>query len=294
MMRLVEPTLGTLDLECGTGFVVSSFEIGWPTVRQVVTARALSDGTIDTTRYLGARAVTVALRLDQRVLATQDLLDMVTPFLSPRYRPTLVWEVQPNPAPGCDVTVPPPAYPVRSLMVRGADAPLVIDGPRYVTIVCQWVAQESYTSGLEETCAVASVTGTEEDGRTYDLDFDRDYPFSPVYGFTFFNTNGNAPMDWTATLTAEITDPEILVNDTTITFTGLTLTAGQTVEFNTQDRTILRNGDPLDSVYGFTNFADWTWDDLRLVPGTNKIRLQGSATVGDPAFTLCWFDKWFV
>ena len=291
MMYLTDPTLGTLDLECGNGFVVSSFEIGWPTVRQVAYSRALSDGTIDTTRYLGGRAVTVALRFDQRVLPTQDLVDLVTPYLSPRYRPTLVWQIQPNDLTGCDQ--PGPTNPVRSLMLRGADAPLVIDGPRYRTLVCQWVAQEPYTSGLEETCAVASVTGTDEFGRDYDLDFDRDYPLSPVYGFTFFNTAGNAPMDWTATLTAEITDPEILVNDTTVQFTGLTLTAGQTVEFNTQDRTILRNGDVLDSVYGLTNFSEWSWDDLRLVPGENKIRLQGSATVGEPSFTLCWFDKWF-
>jgi hypothetical protein len=292
MMYLVDPTLGTLDLECDAGFVVSNFEIGWPEVRQVVNARALSDGTIDTTTYLGARAVTVALRLDQTKMATQDLLDMLTPFLSPRYRPRIVWEVQSPSTTTCN-GVTAPSNPVRSLMVRGADAPLVIDGPRYITIVCQWVAQESYVSALDEICAVASVTGTEEFGRDYDLDFDRDYPFSPVFGFTYFTPSGNAPMDWTATLTSEITDPQILVNSTLISFTGLTLNAGQTVEFNTTERTILRNGDPTDSVYGLTNFAQWSWDDLRLTPGVNQIRLQGSATVGDPSFTLCWVDRWF-
>jgi hypothetical protein len=292
MMYLTDPILGRLDLDCGSGFVVSSFEIGWPTVREVVNARALSDGTIDTTRYLGPRAVTVSLRLDQRVFATQDLLDMITPFLSPRYRPTIVWSVQAPVVTDCPPTDP-PELPLRSLMVRGADAPLVITGPRYITIVCQWVAQESYTSGLEEICAVANLTGSTEFGRVYDLSFDRDYPSSPVYGFTYFSTNGNAPMDWTATLTAEITNPIITINEIDIEFTGLTLLAGQTVEFNTTDRTILRNGDPTDSVYGLTNFAEWSWDAIRLVTGENRIRLQGSSALGDPSFTLCRYDKWF-
>lgn len=287
MMYLQDDSLGTLDLECINGLVVTSFEIGFPAVREVVTARALTDGAIDTTRYLGSRAVTVALRLDQKKLATQALLDLVTPYLSPRIRPRIVWRVQ-------SASVEPDPMFVRSLRIRGADAPVVIEGPKYQTIVLQWVAQDPYTEALEETCAVAVSTGTEEFGRDYDLEFDRDYPFSPPFGVTQFNTLGNAPMDWFGVLTSEVTDPRILVNDTEIVFTGLTLTPGQTVEFDTQARTILRNGVLTDSVYGLTNFQDWSWDDLRLRPGLNEIRLQAVTFTDDASFTLCWVDRWFV
>jgi hypothetical protein len=140
---------------------------------------------------------------------------------------------------------------------------------------------------------VALLTGSEEFGRTYDLTFDRNYPYSPQYGVTSFFPLGNAPMDWTGTITAEVTDPEILINNTTITFGGLTLLPGQTINIDTLERTILRNNDPNDSLYGLTNFQDWTWDEVRLTPGENQIRLQADSFEGEPAFTLCWFDQWF-
>jgi len=287
MMYLQEDSLGQLDLECINGLVVTSFEIGFPSVREVITSRALTDGVLDTTRYLGARAVTVALRLDQKVLPTQALLDMLTPYMSPRVRPRIVWRVQ-------SASVQPDPIYVRSLMIRGADAPLVIEGPKYQTIVLQWLAQDPYTEALEETCAVAVTTGTVELGRDYDLDFDRDYPFSPPFGVTLFTPLGNAPMDWFGTITSETVDPRILINSTEIIFTGVTLTAGQTIEIDTLSRTILRNGTPGDSLYGLTNFQDWSWDDLLLRPGTNFIRMQAVSFTGDPSFTLCWTDRWFV
>ena len=287
MIYLQEDSLGQLDLECINGLVVTSFEISFPSVREVVTARALTDGSIDTTRYLGPRAVTVALRLNQKIMPTQVLLDMLMPYLSPRVRPRIVWRVE-SPS-----VQPNPTF-VRSLMIRGADAPLVIEGPKYQTIVLQWVAQEPYSEALDETCAVAVTTGTEEFGRDYDLDFDRDYPFSPPFGVTLFNTLGNAPMDWFGIITSEVVDPRVLINSTEIIFTGVTLTLGQTIEIDTLARTILRNGTPGDSLYGLTNFQDWSWDDLRLVPGQNQIRMQAVSYTGTPSFTLCWYDRWFV
>lgn len=283
-MYLEETTLGRLDFTCVNGIIATDFEIGWPEVREVIDPRALSDGNVDTTRYLGSRAVTVSIRYNQNVLPTQDLVDMVTPYVSPRVRPVITWSIQEPPAG--------PNY-LRSLSVRGVGAPLVIDQFKYHTMVLQWVSQDSYTSGPTETCAVAGLTGTDEFGREYDLSFDRDYPFSPPYGITLFNTAGNAPMDWIGTVTASITDPNLLVNDTTVQFTGVTLLAGQTIIINTQERTILRNGNPSDSLYGLTNFAEWDWDSLRLIPGENQIRLQGLLPVGTPAFTLCWVDKYF-
>jgi len=291
MMYLTDPVLGRLDLDCVDGFVVTEFEIGWPEVREVTTPRSLSDGSVDTTTYLGKRPVTVALRYDQTKLATQNLLDLVTPFLSPRYRPQLVWTVQQSgdgcPGPAASVET------VRSLRVRGVDGPLVVNAPKYLSMVLQWVAQDPYTTGLDQSCAVALITGSEEFGRTYDLDFDREYPYSPQYGVTSFTPLGNAPMDWTGTVTAEVTSPELLINDTTITFAGLSLLPGQTINIDTQERTILRNNDPNDSIYGYTNFQDWTWDDIRLTPGENQIRLQATSYTGSPSFTLCWYDKWF-
>jgi hypothetical protein len=286
MIYLTHPSLGTLDLECEDGFVVMEFSIGYPTVREVSINKALSDGTIDTTAFVGARAVTIALRLDNTGCdphKTQDLIDRVTPFVSPRFRPTLVYTIDQND--------PDPTH-VRSLVLRGVDAPFTVNAPKALTLVCQWVASEPFTSSLEDTCAVAPLTEPIEFGRDYDLDFDRDYPFSPPVGVTLFTPVGNAPMDWTGTVTSDVTNPVITINDIEIRFTGLSLVAGQTINIDTANRTILRNNDPNDSIYGLTNFTDWNWDDLRVIPAQNSIKLESFVYAGSPAFTLCYFDRW--
>lgn len=286
MIYLDDADLGVLDLDCEDGFVVAEFAIGWPSERPVVRSRALTDGVLDTTRYVGQRAVTIALRLDNKIKPTQDMLDELSPYLSPRRRPRVVWSVD---------KVPSNPLHVRSLELRGVEMPLVVNAPKALTVVAQWVATESFSRALLEQCAVATLTGAGELGREYDLEFDRDYPFSPPFGVTYFTPAGNAPMTWTGTITAEVVDPEILVNDVTITFAGVTLTSGQTINIDTEARTILLNNDPANSLYSSTNFADWTWDDLLLQPGQNQIRLEAASSAGgDPAFTLCWFDRWHI
>lgn len=288
MIYLTHPSLGTLDLDCEDGFVVSSFTIGYPTVRDVVINKALADGTIDTTTFVGARAVTIALRLDNtgcNGYNTQDLVDLISPYLSPRIRPTLVYTVDKN------STNP---NHIRSLVLRGVDAPFTVDAPKALTLVCQWVSADSFTSALDEVCAVAVVTEAAEFGRTYDLDFDRDYPPSPPVGITLFTPNGNAPMDWTGTITSEVTNPIATINNIDIIFTGVTLLPGQTINIDTANRTILRNNDPNDSIYGLSNFQDWTWDDIRIRPGLNFIRLEALTFNGLPAFTVCYYDRWHI
>lgn len=280
MIYLTHPSLGTLDLTCQDGFVVTEFSIGYPSVREVVTNKALADGTIDTTTYVGARAVTIAMRLDNTGCdphITQDLIDRIMPYMSPRIRPTLVYTIDQND--------PDPTH-IRSLMLRGVDAPFTVNAPKALTLVCQWVASEPFTSALEDVCAVAEITEADEFGRTYDLDFDRNYPASPPVGITLFTPIGNAPMDWTGTITSQLTDPIITINNVDVIFTGINLIAGQTINIDTANRTIYRNNDPNDSVYGLSNFQDWTWDDLRVRPGTNFIRLEAASYVAGVASTI--------
>ncbi len=281
MMYLSHPVLGQLDLDCDPdGYVVSQFEIGFPDVRPVVVPRALADGVLDTTRFVGQRAITVSITLDQTKMATQDLLDMLMPYLSPRYRPRLVYAVQ-------DPVVNP--NHVRSFEVRGVDAPLVIDGPKFQTVVCQWVALDHRATSIEERC-VQGVAGGDEIGREYDLEFDRDYPPSLPVGVVQFDMVGNDPADWTATIIGPVDDPVLTVNGIDITFTGVSVTGGQGLVIDTRNRTMILGGNL--SVYGDSNFVDWVWDDLLLRPGVNQIRLEGTDTDPDTYVLLCFRDTW--
>jgi hypothetical protein len=277
-MTLREPSLGELVFADESGYVLTNFEIGWPTERPVVRGRALNDGLFDNTRYLGGRAITLSLRLDQRKQTMQTLYDRVAQFMSPRLRPTLEWALPGSP------------NDLRSLTVRGVNMPLPVNGPKYQTIVAQWLSPDSFTKAPIEQC-VTSFPGGAEDGRTYNLTFDRNYPATLPTGAKYAVNGGTAPTPWTSTIFGAITDPTMTVNGIDISFTGLTLTAGQTVVINAEQRTVLLNGDPTESRYNLTNYADWTWDQVLLQPGSNIVRLTGTAPSA-ASMTVCWYDRW--
>lgn len=276
--------LADLDLTCGNGWVLTDLQIGFPSERPVVRSRALADGAIDQTTYLGQRAVSLTLTLDNRVATTQSLIDLLMPFVSPRRRPTLTW------------SLPGSASDFRQLTLRGVDAPLVITRPRYTTIVCSWVSEQAcMVDPVEQCLSVDPNNPAEELGREYDLDFDREYiGIVPVGGILVPNA-GTCLASWTITLDASMTDPTVTINGVDMTFDqngGLTLVTGQTLVIDQLNRTILLNNDPNESRYDRVNFEDWDWDDLALQPGANIVRLQGSGFTSSSLMTICWRSAW--
>jgi len=282
MIYLTEPTLGQLNLDCDPeGYVVSQFNIGFPNDRPVVRLRALADGVLDTSRFVGQRAITVSITLDQTKMSTQGLLDKLMPYMSPRYRPRFVYSVQ---EPVTDPTH------VRSFEVRGVDAPLVIDGPKFQTVVCQWVALDHRATSVDESCVSLFPTSENEAGRDYDLTFDRSYPPSVPAGVTNITMSGNDPADWVAQIVGGVEDPLVQVNGINIQFTGVTLTTNQVLEIDTRNRTMILGGNL--SVYGQSNFVDWSWDDLLLRPGINPLRYGGTNFESSSYVLFCWYDTW--
>jgi hypothetical protein len=277
MVYLEDDDLGRLDLDCEDGFVVSSFEIGFPLTREVVRGRSLSDGVFDDTRYLGSRVITVVVRMISGGCdapgTSQSLIDEVMPFLSPRRRPRLAWSLQRDP------------NEMRSAVVRGLNAPVLINQRAYPSVVFQWVTVDSYLELPDETCFIANPNiPAVEQGRDYDLTFDRTYaPGGPTDSIFVINP-GTAPANWTGTILASANQPNIVVNGTSMSFNangGVNLIAGQTLVIDTRERTILLNNDPNESRYDRVNFEQWSWDDVLLRPGLNVIRFNG---------TGAWFD----
>lgn len=272
---------GLLDLEltCEQGWSLEQLQIGFPGVRPVVRSRALADGVFDETTFVGQRAVTMTLRMTTPI-ATQTAIDAMMPFMSPRRRPTLTWALAGSPT------------DYRTLVLRGVDAPIVIEGPSYQRLICSWVSTDAFILGIEERCDTA--TATTDEGRLYNLTFDRIYGTSlPSSAFYAINS-GTAPAHWRATITANVVDPTIRVNGVSMDFDqngGVTLIGTQTLDIDTQARTILLNNDPATPRYDRTNFADWTWDDLLLQPGQNLVEfLTGIADTG--TLTMCWYDTY--
>jgi len=276
--------LPDLDLSCGNGWVLTELAVGFPSQRPVVRSRSLADGAIDQTTYLGQRAVTARLTLDNRVATTQSLVDLLMPFLSPRRRPTLTW------------SLPGSATDFRQLTLRGVDAPLVIERPRYTTLVAQWVSEQAcMVDPVEQCLSVDPNNPAEEIGREYDLTFDREYlGIIPVGGILVQNS-GTCLASWKITLDASMVDPTMTINGVDMAFTqngGLTLVTGQTLVIDQAERTVLLNNDPTQSRYDRLNFEDWDWDDLALRPGANIVRLQGSGFTSTSLMTICWRSAW--
>lgn len=273
--------VGLLDLPltCEEGWSLEQLQIGFPAVRSVVRSRALADGVIDDTIFVGQRAVTLTLRIASPT-ATQAALDRIIPFVSPRERPVLTWSLAGSPT------------EVRSLTLRGVDAPVVIDGPSYQRIVVSFVSTDPYIRSGAEQCV--SAVANAEPGRTYDLTFDRVYASTlPSVTFNVFNA-GTAPTPWRAVIGATVTDPVLTINAVPMTFDqngGITISGTDQLFIDSGFRTIEASPFPLTSVYDRVNFFDWRWDDLLLLPGNNSVTFTVSP--GDSAtLDFCWFDAY--
>jgi len=297
-LALIDEQLGTLELTCANGYVVTEFQLGSPAVREVVHNRALADGTVDDTRYVGARAVTVSMTLDTRVAPMQTLLDRLVPYVSPRRRPILAW------------TLPGSETERRALVVRGVEAPFVVERPRWPPVVCQWVAPDGLIVAPEQTCQQIEPAVDDVDGRRYDecpLDpspdrveattttgrcYDRVYPPAAQRGARVVTNAGNEVAEWVAYLYGPVSNPVLTVNGVTVKISGVDLALGESVVIDTRSRTILLDGDPTRSVYGNSNYAEWTWDQLRLRPGDNEIRYSGQVTSPETSSVMCWHSTW--
>ena len=293
LVYLTEDSLGLLDIgpiviggglrDCNAaGYVVAGWTVGFPAVREIVRNRALADGTVDDTRFVGSRGISMNVLIDVNRQDPQLSVDALAPYLSPRYRPRLHWTI-------------PGSTQQRSALVRGADAPLAIAGRQSHVLACSWVCPNGVLESAIESCETINPGSDTEDGRTYDLTFDRVYPPSLGIGDRLIVNAGNATAEWTATIFGPCVDPVLIVNGVRIEFTragGLTLSGGTSVVIDSRDRTILLNGDPAESRYEFTNFTDWSWDEVRLQPGENIVRYEGATIDVGSQVEFCWRSSW--
>ena len=284
-VQLHEEQLGTLDLgplrpsadvrHCNAaGYIVTGWEIGFPAERAVVQNRALADGVFDSTQFFGARAVSMAITLDVNKQDPQLAIDDLTAYMTPHRRPRLSWVI-----PGSTIE--------RSLLVRGVDAPLSIAGRQAHVISASFVGVNGVIESPVETVIEIRPGFESEQGRTYDLLFDRVYPPSLGIGQRIARNEGNEVADWRATIFGPAVNPILTINGIDISFSengGLTLLAGESVTIDTLNRTIFLNNDPSESRYDRVNFTEWSWESVRLQPGDNVIRYEEPTMSGSCSF----------
>lgn len=304
-VALWEPRLGRLELG-DLPFVVESFQIGSPDIRDNIKNRALADGVFDDTMYHGASAITLTMRLAPHVKCSNriadywfaTLRDTVVSYMSPRLRPRLYWRYPGDSGPIPDAMMGASDGAGQWAEVRGAAWPFVVSGPKYPTFAVQFKNPlgQMFLGDPEAAPHTASAfPGIDLDGRPYDLVFDRDYP-NTTYpaGTAIIHNNGNSYADWTlqvhgpfdAGATVVITCPCGTVNTIEL---NQAVPVNQYVEFKSRNRTILLDSGV--SYYPHTNFGEWTWEEVRISHGDTRMTFDG-VNLGAPSgwATIEWYS----
>lgn len=280
-VALWEPTLGRLELG-DLPFVVESFQIGSPSIRENVKNRALSDGVFDDTLYHGASAITISTRLANRAnyneqgdlcgptpygLAT--LRDTLVSYAHPRLRPRLYWRYPYDPGPVEGATMGGTDSSGQWAIVRGASWPFIVNGPKYPVLVVQFsnpLGQMFLGDPEAAPHTATAFPGAEAEGRSYDLTFNRDYPNvdRPV-GTAVIHNNGNGFADWKMEVHGPFDAGAVVVlNGITIEFNEALL-VNEYVTLRSLNKTIIHSNGL--SYYPYTNFGSWTWEQMQLPHG---------------------------
>jgi hypothetical protein len=218
-------------------------------------------------------------------LGMQEMIDAITPYMSPHRRPLLQWQL-------------PRSYQYRAAIVRGVNWGWTLEGPRAQGISPQWVVPSGEVfqgtppgGGSAEQCVVIKPSSDTEAGRTYNLVFPRVYPPSLPLGGRVIHNYGSADAHWVLTMFGPVINPKFTINGVLFAVDrrgGVNIAAGQTLVVNTRARTVLLNGLANASRYQYCNYEEWGWDDLMLHPGNNTVRFEGTNMTTASAAELCY------
>lgn len=301
-VALWEPTLGRLELG-DLPFVVESFQIGSPDIRDNIKNRALVDGVFDDTMYHGASAISLTTRLAPHMKCNSSiedywfatLRDTLVSYCHPRLRPRLYWRYpgDSGPIPGAMMGESDGAG--QWAEVRGAAWPFVVRGPKYPTLTVQFKNPlgEMYLGDPEGAPHTATAfPGALDDGRVYDTNYNvgRDFPNNTVpAGTAVIHNNGNSRAGFRLQVHGPFDSGAIVNLQGFAIELNQAVIANDYVEFRTLNKTILKSSGV--SYYPHTNFGEWDWDDLLLPHGNVYMTFDG-ATTGTPSgwATIEWYS----
>jgi hypothetical protein len=283
-------TLGprTLPLEdAAAGQYVTTLDLGYPTVRDVVSNRPDALGIDDRTSLWGERLISA------NVTATGQPVDALAasfaPFMVPWVRPVLHYVLD---------------YPEaeeRTLTVRAANYSWPITGGRKREIQLQWVAADpiARTPTVNEATAWAG-TGPVL-GRVYDLVPPRAYPVGAgLASAGQIVGHGDVPVQPYLRIFGPISDPRVTfdtagppVKHSEI---GMLyrIDAGHFVGIDTRLHTARLDDDAGKSVLSELDWPRLIWPVLPNAPDTTTMQLTGTGTTASSQVAASWQDGYLI
>jgi hypothetical protein len=253
------------DLQIHPGTIsLKSMSMGSPAPRAIADVRPNDHGVTDSTNYYGARSIeligqVVASNKADMWAALDDLkgsLVLGSTHILKFRREGLDFDEQATVR--VDSTVDVPLGPMPSAFLQFGVSLLAAD-PRFYTTT---QSQGSY-----------DPTDTGSGGLSFNLDFELDFNSSSGAQLSVDN-EGNVNTPPVFVITGPVTNP-IIDNDTTgqsIYTQGLELSTGDTIEIDTQSRTVLLGGTTARPDLIDVSQTDWFY----LRPGVNLLRMRGT------------------
>lgn len=276
----------SIDLEdVAAGYFCTSFDLGSPTVREVVNDRPDRNGVDDRTRLFGARLISADLTALVDAGATiDDVATSFGPYMLPSSRPTLHYVLDR------------PGAPERVLVVRGAAYAWKLEGASQRDISLQWVAADPVAYDPAQRVVTAFAGTTAGAGRAYDLTYPRTYPTgtqSPSSGT--IHGNGDLPLQPLLRIYGPITAPAVSIRaaDGTLYVVGFlssfSIGAGAWVDVDTAARTAFYLGDPAQPILAQLNWTTLAWPVLP-AGADHVMTLAGTATGAGTQVQAIWQD----
>jgi hypothetical protein len=259
-----ELALDSVDL----GWVVTKVDPGVPVTRTVVQDRPMSDGTFDSTRFVGGRTVLIDVSLlDGHGSNRQSMHDALAPYLNPASTLNLFIRFEIGGG-------------YRRMRVRPSPQSFPWNRPGSIesTLAFRSVGSPYWTG--PDIWQATAFPDEVKPGLAFDWEFDLSFPSAAGIGPASLYNRGTRPAEWVARIFGPITAPKLIHAATgrQVAFkSGFTIASGDYLTVDSTSRTALLNGDPGASRYGQLDFAATSDGWFQLAPGPNLVRLSGSA-----------------
>ena len=251
---------GTVPLEDPAGgWFCANLDIGYPTVRAVMTNRPDNTGVVDRTQYLGERVITADINAVAGAGARIDAVAaLFAPFMDPSARPRLFYVLDR------------PGAPQRVLTVRAAGYSWPVAGGAQRAIHLQFVAADP--TAYDPTVKTATAT--------------------PAAGASLAAA-GDVAVRPLIRVTGPVTGPAVALTPPASAAWQLaflatfTIPAGHHVDIDTDARTVLYDSDPAQGRLSSLDWARSSWQAIP--PGTTAVlTLAGTATTGATQAQASW------
>jgi hypothetical protein len=283
----------TLQLEDGTaGYWCSDLDLGYPVVRAVTNDRAVADGTIDRTQFMGSRAVAASISAFANAgsMTVDQMAALFARYMAPSARPILHYVLDR------------PGNAERVITLRAAGATWPVSGPgTRRDIQLAWVAPDPIIRDAVAQSEAAWSGSSATPGRAYPLTYPRQYPPGTGAATTaIFTSPGDVAVSPLLRIYGPITGAYAQLQ--AVPRTGATITrriafessfvinAGDWVDVDCVAHTALVNSDPTQPVLDRLDFSDTTWPQIMVAPYTNYLSLVGTSTNTTSQVHAIWSD----